>query len=173
MLEPGQQQHLAPGLYQHLHHHQRQYPAPQALVEHPLHLLPGLQARARPSSASRVRCSSNSLRRRSSWLNARNSSSRSVKMPTSSAKSLIKRWTTRSTRKCRLSRRPSPLHSQPIAAPAISLSSRRAGWLARLNSPLSSSATFNNGICNRAINARSWPAGCHRPEYRRTAGQPG
>ncbi|MNE94232.1 hypothetical protein D3C80_1921750 [compost metagenome] len=32
LLEPGQQQHLAPGLHQHLYHHPGQYPPAQALV---------------------------------------------------------------------------------------------------------------------------------------------
>ena len=110
---------------------------------------------ARPSSASRVRCSRSSLRRRSSPVKAMKSSSNSTKIAGSSTKSFNSRITTCSIFWYRLSRRASLCSAQPSDADAISLSRRRAGWLPRLKKVLSSRATLSIGICIRPIRAFS------------------
>ncbi|MNN71032.1 hypothetical protein D3C81_1869290 [compost metagenome] len=48
LFEPCQQQHLAPGLHQHLHDRLRQHPTAQALVEYLLHLLARLHGPRTP-----------------------------------------------------------------------------------------------------------------------------
>ncbi|MNN15501.1 hypothetical protein D3C81_1286070 [compost metagenome] len=112
-------------------------------------------ARIRPSSASRMRCSSSSLRRRSAPVKTMKSSSSSEKIAGSSVKSLSRRIITCSIFWNRLSRCTSFCSPQPSAAEAISLSRRRAGWPPWLKKVLSSTATLSMGICIRPINALS------------------
>ena len=101
---------------------------------------------ALPSSASRRRCSTSSLRRRSKSMKWPKSLSNSLKISTLSVNSLSTRSTTDSILSRSGSRWPAFFSVQPIADMASSFSSFRTGCPPRLKKLLSLSATLSTGI---------------------------